>query len=174
MNIKFLIGQLFGLLAIVFLSLSLKVNRKKYVLRCQAVSNFGYAMEYLLLGGLTGSLLSFLCIARNLIYQRFPNGKVPLIWLLMTELLMIMMTIVTYDGIYSLLPALAIIINSYGLWQKNMTLHRVIGAIAGLLMLFFDLHLLGISIIATSLETIFYLMAIYKFDIKKKRRDTNG
>ena len=89
MNIKFLIAQLFGLLAIVFLYLSFKVNRKKYVLRCQAVSNFGYAMEYLLLGGITGSILSFLCIIRNLIYQKFPNGKVPLIWLVICIFLMV-------------------------------------------------------------------------------------
>lgn len=169
MGIKYLIGQLFGILAIIFLSFSLKVNRKKYVLRCQAVSNLGYAMEYLLLGGLTGSLLLFMCIVRNIIYQRFPNGKVPLIWLVMTILVMIMLTIVTYNGIYSLLPALAIILNSYGLWQKNMTIHRIIGVIASGLMIIFDLHLLGISVIATSLEMIFYIMAIIKFDVKKRR-----
>ncbi len=170
MGINYLIGQLFGILAIVFLSLSLKVNRKKYVLRCQAVSNFGYAMEYLLLGGLTGSLLSFMCIVRNLIFQKFPNGKVPLIWLLITELVMIMLTIVTFKGVYSLLPALAITINSYGLWQKNMTTHRIIGVIASLLMIAFDIHLLGISVIATSLEMIFYIMAIVRFDLKKKKK----
>ena len=171
MGIKFIIGQLFGIIAIIFLSYSLKVNRKKFVLRCQAVSNFGYAMEYLLLGGLTGSILSFLCIVRNMIFQKFPNGKVPLIWLVMTELLVFMMTIVTYDGIYSLLPCIAIMINSYGLWQKSMTLHRIIGLIAGLIIIAFDIHLLGISVIATALEIIFYVMAIVKFDYKKKKND---
>lgn len=168
MGIKFLIGQLFGLLAIVFLYFSFKVNRKKYVLRCQAVSNFGYAMEYLLLGGLTGSLLSFLCIIRNIIFQKFPNGKVPLIWLIMCLLLMLMMTIVTWDGIYSLLPAAAIMFNSYGLWQKNMTTHRIIESIASIMIIAFDIHLLGISVVASILELLFALGAIYRFDIRKR------
>lgn len=168
MNIKFLIAQLFGLLAIVFLYLSFKVNRKKYVLRCQAVSNFGYAMEYLLLGGITGSILSFLCIIRNLIYQKFPNGKVPLIWLVICIFLMVMMTIATYEDIFSILAAVAIIINSFGLWQKNMTTHRIIGLASGIMYIFCDIHLMGISFFATALDIIFVLSAIYRFDIKKR------
>ena len=58
-NIKFIAAQILGALALVLIGVSYRVNRKKTLLKYQALSNLSLAIQYFLLGAYTGFFLHF-------------------------------------------------------------------------------------------------------------------
>ncbi len=47
MNYDFIIAQLFGIIALIFLGLSFRINRKKNILKYQNYANLAYSLQYI-------------------------------------------------------------------------------------------------------------------------------
>ena len=81
---------------------------------------------------------------------------------------MILFSMLTYSGLYSLLTTVGILIYTYGLWQKNMKVTRLSEAIATILCIIYNFFVKAYTgNIAMGLELLFVIAAIYKYDIKK-------
>ena len=133
---NFLIAQLFGLFALFFLSRSFNKNNKKHLLKNQMMSNLSYALQFLFLSAYTGFLLHLCCMTRNYIFSKYRNGRVPFKYLIIMILIMIFLSLISFDNTYCILPLIGIILNSYGLWQKNLTVSRLLEASACILSIF--------------------------------------
>lgn len=108
--------QLIGILAFCIVVLSFYKKETTTILLYQITSNFIYAIHYFLLGGLSGAFCSIIGAVRNITLIKCNNKKVILPIFIIIYLTI---TIVFYEGIYSLLPMAAHITYLIGLTYKN-------------------------------------------------------
>ena len=163
----FYIAQLFGIIALVVLIMSFQKNKKDTLLKYQIFSSLLFALQYLFLNAISGCLMNLMTMVRNLIYKKF-NDKIPIIYLILVIICMIILSLMSYNGIISLLPTLAVILYSIALWQKNLTITRITEIISCSLFIIYNIKVLAISgLISTFIEMFSAIIAIYKFDIKK-------
>ena len=111
--------------------------------------------------------MNFMTMIRNIIYKKYKDN-VSILVLILIILGMIILSMFSYKGIISLLPTIAVILYSIALYQKKMTIIRITEVISCCLFIIYNIKVLALTgLITTILETIFSLVAIYKFDIKK-------
>lgn len=165
----FIIAQIIGTFALIVLILSFQKNEKKTLLKYQSLSSFLYALQYVFLGAYTGCLMNLTCMARNIIFNTYNNKKIPFYWLFLIIALMIGFSLITYTGVISLLPMLAVVLYSIATWYGNLKLIRCTDVISCSLFIVYNIKVLAITgLIATIIELVSALIAIYRFDIKSK------
>lgn len=96
--------QLIGLLGFCILVLSFYKKEAITILTYQITSNFAYTVHYFLLGGLSGAFCSLIGIIRNIVLIKSNNKKIIIPIFI---LLYLIVTILFYEGIYSLFPMIA-------------------------------------------------------------------
>ena len=166
----FYVAQLFGIIALVVLVMSFQKDKKGTLLKYQIFSSLLFALQYLFLNAISGCLMNLMTMIRNLIYKKF-NDKIPIIYLILVIICMIILSLISYKGIISLLPTFAVILYSIALWQKNLTITRIIEIISCSLYIIYNIKVLAISgLISTFIEILSTTTAIYKFDIKKTKQ----
>ena len=173
MNSYFWLGQLFGIFALIALAISFKENKKEKLLKYQIYSNSFCALQYLCLGreAYTGVLLHFMCLVRNFIYYKYDNKDIPLGWFLFCSSIMIIMSLVSYESVWSLVPMIGIVINSWGLWQKKLNLTRKCEAIAAFLVIAYNIKVLAWGgVLANGFEFVMVVIAIFRFDILENKQ----
>ena len=164
----FYLAQAFGVIGLIVLSISFQKNKKDTLLKYQIFSSLFFALQYLCLGAITGFLMNIVSLVRNFVFKKFEN-KVPIIYLIITILLMAILSIFSYDGLISVLPTIAVILYSISIWQKNLRITRIIEVISCILFIIYNINVLAIAgLISTIIEMFFALVAIYRFDIKDK------
>ncbi|MEE3342564.1 MAG: YgjV family protein [Bacilli bacterium] len=170
MKINFIIAQLMGLLALVFLVYSFQNNNKKTLLKFQVVSSFLYAMQYLFLGAYTGCLMNIVCMIRNYLFKEYEDVEISLRWLLIILGAMSLLMMFSYDGYVSLLPFFAVLFFTIALWVGNLRFIRIFEAIGALLFIIYSVLVYAVmGVFAFSFELSTVLFAIYRFDIKKNK-----
>lgn len=156
-----------GMIALFILILSFQKNQKSLLLKYQTISSFLYAVQYAFLKGYTGYLMNLTCAARNYIFNKYK--KVPIYWLVIIVILMVLFSRVTYVGIISLLPMFAVIFYTIATWYGNLKIIRCTEVISCSLFIIYNINVVAITgLIATIVELIATLVAIYRFDIKRK------
>ena len=166
----FYVAQLFGIIALVVLVMSFQKDKKGTLLKYQIFSSLLFALQYLFLNAISGCLMNLMSLIRNFIYKKF-NDKIPIIYLILIIICMIILSLMSYKGIISLLPTFAVILYSVALWQKNLTITRIIEIISCSLYIIYNIKVLAISgLISTFIEMFSAIIAIYKFDIKKTKQ----
>lgn len=171
MNYSYWLGQLFGIFALITLAYSFKENRKDKLLKFQIYSNSFCALQYLCLGkkAYTGVLLHFMCLVRNFIYYKYDNKSVPFRWFIICASIMIIMSLVSYESVWSLLPMIGIVLNSYGLWQSKLPISRRCEAVAAILLVIYNIVVSAWGgVLANGFEFVMTVFAIYRFDILKR------
>lgn len=168
MSVNFVIAQIIGGVALIILMLSFQKNNKETLLRFQILSSMLYAIQYLFLDASTGCLMNFACMIRNVIFNKYKDRKVPTYWLGIVLALMILLSVISYNGVISLLPMIAVVLYSCALWNGNLKIVRIIEIISCSLFIYYNIKVIAITgLIATILELFAALIAVYKFDIKK-------
>ena len=113
--------------------------------------------------------MNLTCMARNIIFNQYNNKKIPIYWLFLIITLMIVFSLMTYIGVISLLPMFAVILYSIAIWYGNLKLIRCTEVISCSLFIIYNIKVLAITgLIATIIELVAALIAIYRFDIKRK------
>ncbi len=96
--------QLIGILGFCIVVLSFYKKETTTILMYQITSNFVYAVHYFLLGGLSGAFCCVIGMIRNVTLIKCDNKKIILpIFITIYSLI----TLLFYEGIYSLLPMMA-------------------------------------------------------------------
>lgn len=168
----FIVAQIFGALALTILIISLQKNNKTKLLLYQSISSLLYALQYLFLNAYTGCLMNLICMIRNMIFNRYPKKRPPVYWLIITIVLMIFFSSLSYTGVISFLPMIAVILYSIALWHGNLTVIRTTEIISCSLYILYNIKVLAITgLIATIIELVGAILAVYKFDIKKKKEN---
>ena len=161
----FWIGQIMGVIALIILIISFQINDKKKLLKLQIFSSLFFALQYLFLRALNGFLMNLMTCIRNIIFKKYKS----VISLIIVIIAMVVLSIFSYNGIISILPAIAVILYSIAIYQDNLKITRIAEVISCLLFIIYNIKFYAISgLIATILELIFAVVAIFRFDIKRK------
>lgn len=168
----FIVAQIFGAFALTILIISLQKNSKTKLLLYQSISSLLYALQYLFLNAYTGCFMNLICMIRNMIFNRHSKKRPPVYWLIITIVLMIFFSSLSYTGIISFLPMIAVILYSIALWHGNLTVIRTTEIISCSLYILYNIKVLAITgLIATIIELVGAIITVYKFDIKKKKEN---
>ena len=118
-----LIIQLIGVVAYAILAFSYFKKEKKEILFIQIFSTIAFAIHYYLLSGITGTicnLISLLIIIMIYFFEK-KEGKNKRILIFSTIPLLILISLFTYENIYSIFPIIAstVILISFVLSNEN-------------------------------------------------------
>ena len=172
--LNFIIAQIFGVIALIILVISFQNNKKERLLRLQMFSSLLYAIQYVFLKAYTGFAMNIICMIRNLIFNKFKDKRPPLYYLVIIIVLMVISSFFTFNGIISLLPTIAVILYSIALWNGNMKIIRATEIISCTLFIIYDIKVLAFTgLIATIIEMISAILALYRFDIKRSKSNIN-
>lgn len=167
---NFIIAQIIGAVALIILIISLQSNNKKRLLTYQMVSSLLYAFQYFFLKASSGCFMNLICMLRNWIFSRYSKTSPPVYWLIITVGIMVLASSLSYTGLISILPMIAVVIYSIALWNGNLTIIRITEIISCSLYIIYNINVLAITgLIATIIELLGALFAIFKFDIKVKK-----
>lgn len=117
----FAIAQVFGLLGVLFWSLSIQQKSQSKILFMQLLANSFYGIQYLLLSAYSGAALyAVACVRTFLFYERRKNNKkIPISWLFFFLGLTIISAILTYDGLISLFPSVIVIFYTIFIYMED-------------------------------------------------------
>lgn len=171
----YIISQIITILYYAILSLSYLLKDRKKILLANFIAHIGQTTAMAMLNGYTGAAMAVIMILRDLTFlileakkskQKEINKKLDLIILIVTVVLIIALTMFTYNGPLSLLSVLATLITTFALWQKDVKTYKILGLIAAILWLAYNIFIL--SIMGIILELILLTCSIIGY-IKDRR-----
>lgn len=166
----FYIAQLIGLIGLIIVICSFQKNDKKTLLNYQIISTIFFGIQYILLKATSGFFMNITMCIRNLIFTRYDN-KVPKIYITIIIIIMIALSLLSYNGPISLLPCIGSTIYTITLANSSLKSTRIANSITCILYIIYNIKVYAIAgIISATLELLSTLVAIYKFDIKPKKK----
>lgn len=170
-----ILAQVFGIIGLIFLIVSVQNNNKVLILIFQIFANIFYGLQYLTLGLFSAGLMSCVSLIRCLIFFYFEKKRgiiTPIYWLIILTIVPIIISCFTFTGWISLIPIIATILYTYAIWQKNLTRFRVIVSSSSIGWIFYNF--VGgayVSLIGGIFEFISGIIAIIRFDIFGKKHN---
>lgn len=165
----YIIAQLFGVTSFICGILMMITNKKRNVIIYNLIVNFANSMQYAFLGAFTGAMSLIVLTLRNVWFGKYKDNKIPLIYLILVILLSIIICIITYSGPISLLPCMAIIIFSYGIWQNDIPKLKIINIIVSVLGMTYDTYYM--AYITATAQFLYIIIGIFSYrDYTEKKR----
>ena len=119
-GIWWIVGQAFGIIATVFGFISFQMRTPKSILIIQCCVSGAFVFHYLLIGAYVGMAMNFVCIIRNLVYDRTNTaGKGGRIALIVFVALQFTLGLVFWENWYSIFPLLGSIAATCALSMRN-------------------------------------------------------
>ena len=149
-------------------SYQIKSNKKQFFV--QIFADILFIIQFYFLGGLSGSLCTFLCAIRNVLLMKTDEWKfvkwkgMPVIFCLM----FIFASMLTWDGIMSIFPMIACVSNTIGYWTNNARYIRIAsGFVCSPAWLAYDIYVRSIgSTLTDTLTIISVVVSIFRFGWK--------
>ncbi len=127
----FILAQIIGGIVLILTVISVQFKTKEKILICQMLSNLLISIQYFLLNALTGGVVSIINLIRCIIfyYYKKKNMKPSIVVLVVFIIVAIVSGILTWQSIFSIIPIIAAIVFTYGLWQDNIKITKICTAI---------------------------------------------
>ena len=168
----YIVSQIITILYFAVLSLSYLLKDRNKILIANFVAHIGQTIAMAMLNGYTGAAMSIIMIFRDLtlIIQEAKkakgkeiNKKIDILILIITILLIVVLTIFTYNGPLSLLSVIATLVTTFALWQKDVKAYKLLGIVAGILWLAYNIFIFSImGIILESILLVCYIIGYFK------------
>lgn len=167
-----LLATVVGMLAVALFVFSYQLKSRRNIILCNTISRVLYVAQYCLLGAFEGALLdgtaffiSLLCYDRDMPFIK----KHVLLFILLSNVVIIGIGMVSYKDIFSLLPILGVIFEILALWLKKERNIRIISLLAAPFWLAYNL-LYGAygSAVGNVITIISLLVALFRYDILGK------
>ena len=136
MTTEFILSQIFVAIQYIILIFSYCTKNRKTLLVINFASNISIAISFILLGAWSGFASSMVALIRMIVlliknrYSKTDNEKITkadVFILIFLILLCIAAALITYQGPLSLLSILGTMIVTISLWQKNVTVYKILG-----------------------------------------------
>ena len=165
------LAQVFGLISLAVVVISLHQKKKTTLLKLQMTSNFSSAIQYFLLGATTGGLTHLVCVARNYWFNKYSRKRIFSSWLFFVVVfLLIILTALSYDGPVSLLPLLTILIYTFALIFGSMKTIRLVNIAACLLSIIYSAFVGAyVAIITSTVEIAAAIHALWTLDRQPRK-----
>lgn len=159
----YIISQIIGTLAFIASLISYHRKKKKDIFKTQLLAHILNIIHYFLLGAINGCITKVLALLREwFMILKENNPKLSKkIFLLIFILLYVSATILTYNGIISILPLVAAIIYMIFIWNGNEMQVKKAACCCYILWLIYNIFVLSISgIISNSISIISTFIAV--------------
>ncbi len=161
--------QILGFGALIFSVAGFQNNNRKNILIIMGIGNFLWAAHFFLTGALTGAAMNGLAIFRNYVFENyretFADYRLPLIIISVFALA----TILTWQGIISLLPFGGMTTGTIAFWQRNPKHIRLLSLLSP--PLWFTHNFIQGSYPGMIIEILVFfsiLIAIFRYDVLNK------
>ena len=170
---NFWLIQLLGIAGNVIVISSMQFNNRKIVLLAQAISCVLWGMHYGFLGAMTAVTTNLISFARSvLFYYNDRKWAKSRIWLAVFIALFALNSILTWDGLRSILPSIAMTLSSMALWSKNMRTTRILYTSQSPFWIAYNFIAKSYSCaLIEIIALISYFLAIVRYDILGKDKE---
>lgn len=178
----YVISQIITVAYFSVLILSYLLQSRMKILICNFIAHIGQTTAMALLNGYTGAAMSLIMMIRDLVLlvqeKRKLKGKkisekFDLIFLIVTVIAIILLTVFTYNGPLSLLSVMATLVTTFALWQKNVKMYKILGIVAGVLWLAYNVFVMSIMGIILESSLLIASTIGYIRDSRKEKNITN-
>ena len=154
----------------VFEMLIILSDKKKNVILYNYIINLLSGVQYYLAQAYTGFLSILVTFVRNYVFEQYysKKKKTPIVWLILIIIFLIAVQIATYDGIITLLPLITVSLYTYGIWQDDIWIFKVLHLPIYFLSIIYYLYY-GI-LINTITNSIFLITSIIGVIKTRKRK----
>ena len=176
-TLEYTISQILVVIVYILICSTYFLKSRRKILITNIVAHIFQAASFFLLNGLTGVAMNFVYIGRDTFFaiderNRKNNNltKKDYIILAIIILVILTLTVFTYDGFGSLFSVVAAFISTIAIWQKNTKYYKLIGIFVCIAWLGYHIYLH--SIFAIILESILLVSTIigYLLEIKKTQK----
>ena len=170
-NHLFLIGQIFGVIAVILGLITYQIRTQKALLFVQTVTALVFVIHYLLIGAVSGMVLNIVAMIRNLVYSRRDlklfSGKW---WPIAFAVIMGITGMLFWQDWYSVFVVAGLVINSVCMSFKDPQKIRKSILVSSPLVLIYDAFALSLGgIIYESAAIVSALVGILRFSGKKAK-----
>lgn len=172
----YIVSQIFTIMMYIMLGISYFSKKRKNILILNTFSGICEAGQFIFLKAYTGVSMCIVAYIRNLIFyiEETKINKKQLdkilhyLILIILVIIIVISTIITYTGIGCIFPAIATIIYTYSVWQKETKYYKLLGIICGIFNVLYDIYVK--SIFGVLLESILLICSISGFLIEQKSK----
>ena len=170
-NHLFLIGQIFGVIAVILGFITYQIRTRKALLFVQTVTALVFVIHYLLIGAVSGMVLNIVAMIRNLVYSRRDlklfSGKW---WPIAFAVIMGITGMLFWQDWYSVFVVAGLVINSVCMSFKDPQKIRKSILVSSPLVLIYDAFALSLGgIIYESAAIVSALVGILRFSKGKTK-----
>lgn len=170
----YFLSQVFVCLTYLFMSLTYLIKKRSLIFVFSFVALVTNAIHYSLLGAWAGLGVVCVAILRNILF--IIQSKIKSLdktvvddWVILTFLFIVLgvVSIFTYESYFSLFTIFASAVYMISLWQKNITVYRILGIVSSALSLVYMIYIH--SILGIVLESIALVVAICSFIVRLRK-----
>ena len=171
----FILGQAFGILALICTVISMQVKKKRPLMLFQTASEAFIVAQYLVKGAITGSFMAIVSFVRDIIFTKYDKKRAPLWILLVLYVIMTVLTIISWAGPLSALPYIGSLIYAWSLWYGKTKWIRLGNAVGNSPYLIYTLLTENYALLAmTLLEVISAIAGFIRIDIIDAKKNRSG
>ncbi len=160
--------QLIGFIAVCLMVAVFQSKKRKTLLTLQVCSTLLFSLHFLLLGAMTGSIMNLIGSARSFTFLKLGKNR-NILYLLFFIFLFSIASILTWQGVKSLLPLIGMTFGTIAYWQTKPCRTRLITPLSTMPWFFYSL-ITG-SYPGMLVEILVFtstLVGIYRLDLPKK------
>lgn len=180
---QYIASQIIIAISYTCLGLTYCSKKRKIILALSFLANFTNACAYLLLGAYTSASMCAISIARDIVFiiDEKINGKSEKttkkdVFILMGVYAVSAISIIlTFNGWKSLLYAVASMLYTYSIWQKNNKVYRLMGILCHIIVIIESVAIKSIAgLILQSIVLICTIIMFIKSKNEEKRHKIKG
>ncbi len=160
----YILSQLFVIVSYLFLINTYQVKKNKNMILILNIAACTFsALGFLFLKAYIGCAMSLIAILRNILFVNKKINKIDS--LLLVFILITLLSLYTYENVFSLLPVAATILYTISVYQDNNKLYKIIGIPTEICWLSYHIYIN--SLFGIILESILFISVIIGI-IRKK------
>ena len=168
LSMAYIFSQILVVVYYLLYSRTFQLKEKNKILFFGIFATLLSALSYFLLQAYTGIAMCFVAIIRNIWFSKSKSKRSLIIIYLITLLL----SIFSYQNIFSILNILATVIYTYSLWQDSTKKYKLLGIIVNGLMIIYDACIKSIMGVVFMLVSFISSIIGYYKERNKKRQAT--
>lgn len=160
-------AQILSLIAVIIFIISVSAPTKKQILLLQAISNMFYSASYFLLNLTTTALTNGVSAIRCLVFYKYTrnNKEIPFIYLIIFISIVLILGIISYQGLASLVPIIITIIYFISTYIKKEKYTRIAFIICAIIWLIYNYKFSAyIAMIGNAFEIITGFISLHKYN----------
>jgi hypothetical protein len=164
-----MIIQICGFAAMFFSIFSFQMNSHKHIMKMQMGANSLFAIQYLMIGAYSGAAMHGIALVRGMVFyyrdKKWASGNG---WIIVFILLFAGFGVVTYDSLLSILPPLAMIMNTFSFASSSPKFTRMTILLSSPLWMIYSLVTGSIGGFVNEVFVIgSSILGVIRYDLKK-------